>query len=61
MLGLDAARQGYWTTYGGSPGWTFLLDGFADRMRERGLGDRERWELFVANPARLYCFAELAR
>ena len=27
MLGIDAARQGYWTTYGGSPGWAFLLVG----------------------------------
>ena len=31
MLGLDAARQGYWTTYGGSPGWAFLLGEFAER------------------------------
>ena len=61
VLGLDAARQGYWTAYGGSPGWAFLLGGFAHQMRERGLGDREQWELFVANPARLYAFSEVAR
>jgi 5-phospho-D-xylono-1,4-lactonase len=61
VLGLDAARQGYWTEYGGSPGWTFLLAAFTERMAERGLGDRERWELLVANPARLYSFAEVTR
>ncbi len=61
VLGLDAARQGYWTAYGGSPGWAFLLDGFTRRMAERGLGDRERWEMFVANPARLYAFSEVHR
>ena len=61
VMGLDAARQGYWTVYGGSPGWTFLLGAFTRQMRERGLGDRERWELLVANPARLFSFAEVMR
>lgn len=61
VLGLDAARQGYWTAYGGRPGWTFLLDAFTHRMRERGLDERARWELFVANPARLYAFSEVGR
>jgi phosphotriesterase-related protein len=61
VLGLDAARQGYWTAYGGKPGWTFLLDAFAHRLRERGLGEREQWEMFVANPARLYAFSEVGR
>ena len=37
VLGLDAARQGYWTAYGGTPGWAYLLDGFAHQLRERGL------------------------
>jgi phosphotriesterase-related protein len=57
LLGLDAARQGYWTTYGGGPGLAYLLDGFASRMRERGLGDAEQHRLFVDNPARCYAFA----
>jgi phosphotriesterase-related protein len=61
VLGLDAARQGYWTAYGGSPGWAFLLGGFADAMRERGLGDDAQQRLFVDNPARLYSFLEVAR
>jgi phosphotriesterase-related protein len=61
VLGLDAARQGYWTAYGGSPGWAFLLDGFAAQMREHGLGEREQWEMFTANPSRLYSFGEVSR
>jgi phosphotriesterase-related protein len=52
LLGLDAARQGYWSAYGGAPGWTFLLGEFARTMAERGLGDAERRELLVVNPAR---------
>jgi phosphotriesterase-related protein len=61
VLGLDAARQGYWTQYGGAPGMTFLLGSFAGSMRERGLGDAEQHQLFVENPARLYSFGEVAR
>jgi len=61
VLGLDAARQGYWTAYGGKPGWAFLLDGFAHQMRERGLGEREQWQMFTANPSRLFSFAEVSR
>ena len=58
VLGLDAARQGYWSVYGGVPGMAFLLDGFADAMRQRGLGDAEQRQLFVDNPARVYAFAD---
>lgn len=58
MLGMDAARQGYWTTYGGSPGWTFLLGPFADSMRAHGIDDGAQHAIFVANPARAYAFAD---
>ena len=50
MLGMDAARQGYWATYGGSPGWTFLLGPFAEQMRERGIGTGAQDAIFVAQP-----------
>jgi len=60
MLGMDAARQGYWTTYGGEPGMTFLLGEFAAAMRERGIGDDAQAALFVRNPARAYAFAPVA-
>jgi phosphotriesterase-related protein len=61
VLGMDAARRGYWTTHGGSPGLTFLLGPFAALMRERGLGDAEQAQLFVTNPARVFSFAEVTR
>jgi predicted metal-dependent phosphotriesterase family hydrolase len=60
VLGMDAARQGYWTAYGGAPGLTFLLGSFAADMRARGLGDAEQAMLFVDNPARVYGFGEPA-
>jgi phosphotriesterase-related protein len=57
-LGLDAARQGYWTQYGGAPGWAFLLGPFAALMRERGLGDAEQHMLFVETPGAAYTFGK---
>lgn len=57
MLGMDAARRGYWRTYGGTPGMAFLLDQFTASMAAHGIGDGERHRMFVANPARAYAFA----
>ena len=57
VLGLDAARRGYWTAYGGSPGMTYLLDGFDREMRAIGLDDAALRTMFVANPARAFAFA----
>jgi len=56
VLGMDAARQGYYAVYGGFPGLTFLLDGFSVAMEERGLDATIRHRLFVDNPARLFAF-----
>jgi phosphotriesterase-related protein len=57
VLGMDAARRGYWTVHGGAPGMAWLLGEFARAMAARGLGDAEQALLFAANPARAYAFA----
>lgn len=57
LLGMDAARQGYYHAYGGSPGLAWLLDGFAGQMRERGIDETNQRRLFVDNPARAFAFA----
>ena len=57
LLGLDAARQGYWTAHGGGPGLAFLLGGFSTAMRERGLTDAALRQLFVENPSRCFAFS----
>jgi phosphotriesterase-related protein len=61
VLGMDAARQGYYAVYGGEPGLTWLLDGFAGLMEARGLGADVRRRLFVDNPARVFAFASMDR
>jgi phosphotriesterase-related protein len=59
MLGMDAARQGYYRAFGGSPGLDWLLRGFSDELEARGLGSTIRHRLFVDNPARAFAFAEV--
>jgi phosphotriesterase-related protein len=59
VLGMDAARRGYYRVYGGTPGLRWLLAGFTDLMQERGLDTALRQQLFVDNPARAFGFARL--
>ncbi len=38
MLGMDAARQGYYKAFGGTPGLSYLLRAFSDELEARGIG-----------------------
>jgi phosphotriesterase-related protein len=58
VLGMDAARQGYYAVYGGRPGLTWLLDGFSRELEAAGLDAAVRHRLFVTNPARTFAFAD---
>ncbi len=57
VLGMDAARRGYYHAFGGSPGLTWLLDGFTRMLQEAGIDAALRERLFINNPARLFAFA----
>ena len=57
VLGMDAARRGYWTVHGGTPGMAWLLGPFAAAMAARGIGESEQALLFVDNPSRAFAFA----
>jgi predicted metal-dependent phosphotriesterase family hydrolase len=59
VLGMDAARQGYYRAFGGSPGLAFLLRDFSETMAAQGLDARIHRRLFVDNPARAFGFAEV--
>jgi len=56
MLGMDAARQGYYRAFGGEPGLSYLLREFSDAMEARGLTETMRRALFVDNPASAFAF-----
>ena len=57
VLGMDAARRRYHRVFGGTPGMTWLLDGFTKAMAQAGLDEDLRHRWFVANPARAFAFA----
>ena len=57
---MDAARQGYYRAFGGSPGLTFLLGQFSGAMDRQGLNATLRHRFFVDNPARAFTFSEIA-
>ena len=62
MLGMDAARQGYYRAFGGSPGLAYLLREFSDcDGGARPRTPRSDAQLFVDNPARAFAFAEVDR
>jgi len=56
MVGMDAARRGYWKHYGGRPGLTFLLDTFVPRLRAAGVCDDLLNRMLVRTPAATYAF-----
>ena len=58
MLGMDAARQGYYRSYGGSPGLAYLLETFNGELAERGIPAEVRDSMFISAPARAFAFAE---
>jgi 5-phospho-D-xylono-1,4-lactonase len=60
VLGMDAARQGYYHAYGGQPGLAYLLGDFSTMMQAAGLGEPERRAFFVDNPARVFAFKGVA-
>jgi predicted metal-dependent phosphotriesterase family hydrolase len=59
MLGMDAARQGYYRSFGGTPGLAYLLVEFTAQLEERGIGADIRRCLFVDNPSRAFAFSEV--
>jgi predicted metal-dependent phosphotriesterase family hydrolase len=57
VVGMDAARRGYYRVHGGEPGLAWLLDGFCRLLVAAGIDDAVRRRLFVTNPARHLAFA----
>lgn len=57
MLGMDAARNRYWKTFGGSPGLAFLLTTFRQELRNHGFTDEQLMAIFADNPSRAYSSA----
>ncbi len=55
-VGMDAARNSYWRSYGGKPGLDFLMTAFRRELVSRGL--EEYWDnIMVKNPASIFSFS----
>ncbi len=61
MLGMDAARRGYWSSFGGSPGLAYLLTDFSVELRRAGVSDEALHRMFVVNPRDAYQFSTRER
>jgi 5-phospho-D-xylono-1,4-lactonase len=55
-VGMDAARNTYWISYGGTPGLRYLLTTFVDELTVRGLYPFFN-KLFIDNPRRIFSFS----
>lgn len=58
VLGMDAAKRGYYHAFGGRPGLAWLLDGFRGLLAASGIDDAVVERLLVSNPARYLAFTE---
>ena len=56
MLGMDAARNKYWKSFGGGPGLDFLLTEFTQRMTQAGISEERLNRVFVRTPAQTFSF-----
>lgn len=54
-VGMDAARNSYWRSYGGKPGLDYLLTTFKEALLHRHI-DTYFDNLFIHNPARIFSF-----
>jgi predicted metal-dependent phosphotriesterase family hydrolase len=52
VLAGDMARRSYFRSWGGRPGYGFILSEFVPRLRDAGLAPEEIQSLLVDNPAR---------
>jgi phosphotriesterase-related protein len=58
VLGMDAAKNAYWESFGGHPGLGFLVEEFAPRLLRGGLSQELIDRIFVHNPANAYSFGQ---
>lgn len=55
VAGMDAARNTYWKSYGGSPGLDYLLSNFTEQLKKRDLFQYFD-HIFIKNPAKIFSF-----
>jgi len=56
LISGDMGRRSYLTSYGGGPGFSFLLNKFIPRLLDEGLEEKEIEQIWVKNPATYLSF-----
>lgn len=56
-VGMDAARNSYWASYGGHPGLCYLLTTFKEELAQRELNYFFE-KIFIDNPKRIFSFSK---
>lgn len=56
LLGMDTARRNYWTSFGGTPGLSYLVNTFVPMLREAGVSQQAIDRILIHNPAKAYQF-----
>ncbi len=54
----DIARRSYLTSYGGGPGFTYILWRFVPWLWSEGVSKEDTRKILVDNPARIFTFSE---
>ncbi len=49
LLAGDMARRSYWPTFGGGPGFTYILEKFISRLKQFGVSEKEIEYMLINN------------
>ncbi len=56
LISGDMGRQSYLTSYGGGPGFQYIIKSFVLRLKDEGLTDSQIEQIWVRNPAEWLAF-----
>jgi len=56
LLGGDMGRRTYFKSYGGGPGYVYILERFIPRLREEGIAEEDIDSFLINNPKRAFAF-----
>ncbi|NLA52668.1 MAG: hypothetical protein GX860_11210 [Alcaligenaceae bacterium] len=56
LLSGDQGRRSYFKSYGGGPGFEYLLKGFIPLMRKKGISEGDIRQITVGNPKNFFTF-----
>lgn len=59
LISGDMGRKSYLTSYGGGPGFEYIIKKFIPRLRDEGLSERDVEQIWVQNPAQWLSFKEI--